>query len=444
MAYPARYTPHIGLSLYGFDEVIIENFSLIDTAYGAGSSINVNGSLVTAPNFNGTLPVAPFGEQLVTFQFDANGNISAYVPIPAAGGVTSFSGDSVVYNNALSAGAVTLSLIAQAAKAVFAGPATGANATPTFRALVATDIPALAYVTSVAMTGDGVIFNSTVTGSPITSSGTLVPALLTQTANTVFAGPVSAGPTAPTFRALVSADLASTIVLANGITATTQTTGDNTAKLATDAFVNASITAIAAPAWANLTGTLSNGQVIPYGDAGISRLGAASLAIGNGTAGDTSGTLTLRQVYSAQYGGVPSGMTIFYPSNAYLSIESGGTEIVTFSASVGTGGGGEALKSTYGLMWSSGAPSGANPDTGIFRLGAASLAIGNGTAGDVTGKLTLKSTVLSDFGSAPTSAGTAGTVGQIVQHSGVLYFCSVTGAGGGATQWNTITLVPIL
>lgn len=43
--------------------------------------------------------------------------------------------------------------------------------------------------------------------------------------------------------------------------------------------------------WAGLTGTLSNGQVIPYADAGISRLGAASLAIGNGTQGDFSGTL---------------------------------------------------------------------------------------------------------------------------------------------------------
>ena len=115
--------------------------NLIDAAYGAGSSINVNGTLVTSPNLSSTLPPAPPGDQLVTFQFDINGNISAYVPTPAPGGVTSFSGDSVVYNNALSAGAVTLSLISQTANTVFAGPATGSNATPTFRALVAADIP---------------------------------------------------------------------------------------------------------------------------------------------------------------------------------------------------------------------------------------------------------------------------------------------------------------
>jgi hypothetical protein len=62
-------------------------------------------------------------------------------------------------------------------------------------------------VTSVAMTGDGVIFNSTVSGSPITASGTLVPALLTQNANKVLAGPASGPAATPTFRSLVSADL---------------------------------------------------------------------------------------------------------------------------------------------------------------------------------------------------------------------------------------------
>lgn len=62
-------------------------------------------------------------------------------------------------------------------------------------------------VTSVAMTGDGVIFASSVGGSPITVSGTLVPALLTQTANMVLAGPTTGSAAAPTFRALVAADM---------------------------------------------------------------------------------------------------------------------------------------------------------------------------------------------------------------------------------------------
>lgn len=47
----------------------------------------------------------------------------------------------------------------------------------------------------------------TVSGSPVTASGTLTGALATQTANTVFAGPTAAPAAAPTFRALVPADI---------------------------------------------------------------------------------------------------------------------------------------------------------------------------------------------------------------------------------------------
>ena len=47
----------------------------------------------------------------------------------------------------------------------------------------------------------------TVSGSPITSSGTLTGTLATQSAATVFAGPISGSAAAPTFRALVSSDL---------------------------------------------------------------------------------------------------------------------------------------------------------------------------------------------------------------------------------------------
>jgi len=51
------------------------------------------------------------------------------------------------------------------------------------------------------------IFN--VSGSPVTISGTLSGTLANETANTVFAGPTSGGAAAPTFRALVAADIPS-------------------------------------------------------------------------------------------------------------------------------------------------------------------------------------------------------------------------------------------
>lgn len=61
----------------------------------------------------------------------------------------------------------------------------------------------------------------------------------------------------------------------------------------TGLWINATPGGGGSSAWSALTGTLSNGQVIPYGDAGISRLGPAHLALGDGTAGNDDGTLSL-------------------------------------------------------------------------------------------------------------------------------------------------------
>ena len=85
--------------------------------------------------------------------------------------------------------------------------------------------------------------------------------LNTQNANTVFAGPTSGGAAAPTFRALVAADLP-------------------------------------AGTWATLTGDLTETQVIPWDggtvgtpDTGISRISAGVLGIGTGAQGSSNGTI---------------------------------------------------------------------------------------------------------------------------------------------------------
>lgn len=62
----------------------------------------------------------------------------------------------------------------------------------------------VAGVTSVAQSVPSFL---TITGSPITSSGTLAIGLATQSPNLVFAGPASGGAAAPTFRTLVAADV---------------------------------------------------------------------------------------------------------------------------------------------------------------------------------------------------------------------------------------------
>jgi hypothetical protein len=60
-------------------------------------------------------------------------------------------------------------------------------------------------VTSVGLALPGSVFS--ISGSPVTTTGTLTGAFVNQNANTVFAGPTSGGQNTPAFRALVGADL---------------------------------------------------------------------------------------------------------------------------------------------------------------------------------------------------------------------------------------------
>ncbi len=126
-------------------------------------------------------------------------------------------GDGVIFNTTVGGSPVTTTgtlvpaLQTQTAKTFLAGPASGSAATPTFRAIVAGDLPAgSGSVSSVALTlaVPGILTES-VTGSPITTSGTLAATigLATQAANVIFAGPSSGGSGVPTFRALVVADI---------------------------------------------------------------------------------------------------------------------------------------------------------------------------------------------------------------------------------------------
>lgn len=108
-------------------------------------------------------------------------------------------------NPITTAGTISVVKANESANKVWAGPTTGSAAQPAFRSLVTADLPAgVGSVTSVAMT---VPTGFTISGSPITSSGTLALGLSTETANTVWAGPTSGGAANPTFRALVAADM---------------------------------------------------------------------------------------------------------------------------------------------------------------------------------------------------------------------------------------------
>ncbi len=89
-------------------------------------------------------------------------------------------------------------------------------------------------VTSVAFSDGSSTPIYTVSGSPVTSTGTLTITLSNESANTIFAGPTTGGATQPTFRGLVSADIpnnaantSGTAAIATTVTTTTQSGNTN-------------------------------------------------------------------------------------------------------------------------------------------------------------------------------------------------------------------------
>jgi hypothetical protein len=150
-------------------------------------------------------------------------------------------------------------------------------------------------------------------------------------------------------------------------------------------------------------------------DTGISRLTAGSLAIGNGTAGDVSGKLSAATYLAGNGTSSAPSYSFTNATTAGMFLNSttpdlrltDGTNTLVLLAGTGIFVGTAAmLVSSAGLthlvsggVYGWGSNSG-NPnvalDTGISRLGAASLAIGNGTAGDFSGSLKLKSVLITD------------------------------------------------
>ena len=105
-----------------------------------------------------------------------------------------------------SAGTLAIAWNTQTANTVLAGPASGGALAPTFRALVAADI-GFSFVTSVGITLSGLSALFTVSGSPVTSAGSITLSQASSFANTIYAGPASGASSGATFRSLVAADI---------------------------------------------------------------------------------------------------------------------------------------------------------------------------------------------------------------------------------------------
>lgn len=186
---------------------------------GAGNTINQNSTLVIATNKGG---VHLIGGTQADWGGFLNGNQTA----GGSGTVTSFSAGNLspVFTSnvatATSTPALTFTLATQAQKTFFAGPASGADAAPTFRALVAGDMPAgTGTVTNFSAGNLSPLFTTSVATS--TTTPALSFTLSNAEVNQVFAGPASGSPGAPAFRPLVGQDLPFVPVTASAILLTT-------------------------------------------------------------------------------------------------------------------------------------------------------------------------------------------------------------------------------
>jgi hypothetical protein len=293
-------------------------------------------------------------------------------------------------------GTLTATFVVQTTKTFFAGPISGAATTPTFRVIATTDLPALGNgemyignfgvptvgtiaagagisvtpgpgsltisatatgtVTSVGLSLPVSIFS--VSGTPITTSGTLTAVFQTQSANTIFAGPTSGGAATPTFRSQVTADLphitngqlyigsTGSSVVAASLTAGTGISVTNGAGTITVANTGVTSVALSLPVsifsvsgtpvttTGTLTGTLAT-QTANTIFAGATSGGAATPAFRALVAADIPAVTTLT------YTEVSSTTTISAFSTASFTVATtmtttpaAGTYQVTFSASM--------------------------------------------------------------------------------------------------------------
>ena len=310
---------------------------------------------------------------------------------------------------------------------------------------------------TVTSVGLGLPAEFTVTGSPVTTSGTLTGAWNDQAANTVLAGPTTGADATPTFRALVSADVpnpsltATFVGYGSGIGALTGTsnytwtTGSNLLTLGSAAGT-ATITAADGSASAGAALTLTGGDGVGTNQDGGNITLTPGALTGTGTRGslildystypaaDATGVLTSDGAGGLTWG-TPAGTYSFDISGqtgAGSTIASGDT--LDFTAA-GTGLSFDAATDTITL---SGTLDVDNGGTGQTSYTDGQLLIGN-TTGNTLAKSTLTGgtgiTITNGAGSISIAADNNGTVTSVDTANSTF----ISGSGGAITTSGSLT-----
>jgi hypothetical protein len=382
----------------------------------------INGTAIIAP---GTRRIwlltvgSPFDYTVCSIQ--NIGTFSTSAVTPGGGTVTSVAQTvpvefQVTGSPVTSTGTLAISKVNETANTVWAGPTSGGAAQPGFRALVTADLPGgvgSGTVTSVAAT---VPVEFAISGSPITTSGTLAITKATESANLVWAGPTTGAPAQPAFRSLVAADLPSSL----NLNQTFATIGNESATLANSRRLAAGTNITLTDGGAGSTLTIAS--TAAGGGGGLSK----SIAI------TSSGTLT-----------IPTGVT----GGRITMIGAGGGGATAASASGGGGGGaGESMidfpvsvtaGSGYTVTIGAGGAGAAGAGGALPGTagGATSIVIGSNTYTVAGGgaAIVTSSTSGAGGGIGGASAQTFGNVGGIGTQESTIHWGGAAGGGGTNT-----------
>ena len=205
-----------------------------------------------------------------------------------------------------------------------------------------------------------------VSGSPVTTSGTLTGTLATQTANTVFAGPTSGGAATPAFRALVAADIPNLDFskITTGTVPVTQGGTGATSFTANRVLYGNGTSALQSSANLTFDGTdmaLGAGKVTVYKNAIINNQNANKVTVGSvaGTEqypGIWFGSAAISLSNYAFLADVSANQTILNaPSTGNISLRVNNSQVARITStglSVGTGSPTEALDVTGNVRFS--------------------------------------------------------------------------------------------
>jgi hypothetical protein len=340
------------------------------TSVAAGTGLTASPSPITTA---GTISltntaVIPGSYSYASITVNAQGQLTAASSGAApTGTVTSFSAgnvDSIITSSVATpttTPALTFALNTQTANTVWAGPTTGAAATPTFRTLGNSDLPATAVTpgsytaANITVNQQGVITaassgaagsvtsvtnsDGTLTISPTT--GAVVASLALGNANT-WTGAQTFGTITPTTIA-GPANFSGTPTFANPValgssTATTQSVGTNNTTLATTAFVVAALGAAVNTKTSSYTAVLTDENNLVVMN--VATANTFTVPPNSSVAFPVGTTLTVIQEGAGQVTLTPgAGVTINNPSSLTTRIQYSTVAVVQIAANVWIAGG---------------------------------------------------------------------------------------------------------